>query len=220
MNNKTETVVLRVIATFLLAGALGVGAVQAAESPRAIRPVTDHDHVRGDPQAPVKIVEFSDTECPACKRQHPTLRRLVENYQGMVAWVYRHRPIDHLHPRARKEAEAAECAAELGGHGKFWAYLDRLFEITPSNDGLDPAELPRIAIHVGLDRNQFEQCLESGRQAQRVAEDVAEADASGAAGAPFSVVVAPNGRTFPVAGAQTYESWGLVVGIALEQKGR
>lgn len=218
-NNLTAAVILRVIATMLVAGALAAGAARAGEPPGAIRPVTDRDHVRGDPQAPVKIVEFSDTECPLCKRQHPTLQRLVQDYQGMVAWVYRHRPIEAIHPRARKEAEATECAAELGGHDRFWAYLDRLFEITPSNDRLDPAELPRIATHVGLDRNQFEQCLKSGRHAQRVAEDVAEANAAGVPGAPFSVVVAPNGRTFPVAGAQTYESWELVVGIALEQKG-
>jgi len=218
-NNSTTAVILRVIATLLVAGALAAGAAGAAERAGVIRPVTDRDHVRGDPQAPVKIVEFSDTECPLCKRQHPTLQRLVQDYQGMVAWVYRHRPIDAIHPRARKEAEATECAAELGGHDSFWAYLDRLFEITPSNDRLDPAELPRIATHVGLDRNPFEQCLKSGRHAQRVAEDVAEANAAGVPGAPFSVVVAPNGKTFPVAGAQTYESWELVVGIALEQKG-
>jgi protein-disulfide isomerase len=218
-NNSTTAVILRVIATLLVAGALAAGAAGAAERAGVIRPVTDRDHVRGDPQAPVKIVEFSDTECPLCKRQHPTLQRLVQDYQGMVAWVYRHRPIDAIHPRARKEAEATECAAELGGHDSFWAYLDRLFEITPSNNRLDPAELPRIATHVGLDRNPFEQCLKSGRHAQRVAEDVAEANAAGVPGAPFSVVVAPNGKTFPVAGAQTYESWELVVGIALEQKG-
>jgi protein-disulfide isomerase len=205
-NNSTTAVILRLIATLLVAGALAAGAAGAAERAGVIRPVTDRDHVRGDPQAPVKIVEFSDTECPLCKRQHPTLQRLVQDYQGMVAWVYRHRPIDAIHPRARKEAEATECAAELGGHDSFWAYLDRLFEITPST-------------HVGLDRNPFEQCLKSGRHAQRVAEDVAEANAAGVPGAPFSVVVAPNGKTFPVAGAQTYESWELVVGIALEQKG-
>ncbi|KPK47142.1 MAG: hypothetical protein AMS22_17025, partial [Thiotrichales bacterium SG8_50] len=90
-NNSTTAVILRVIATLLVAGALAAGAAGAAERAGVIRPVTDRDHVRGDPQAPVKIVEFSDTECPLCKRQHPTLQRLVQDYQGMVAWVYRHR---------------------------------------------------------------------------------------------------------------------------------
>jgi len=215
-NRKTTSLFLQVITTFLLAGALAAG---AAEPAGAIRPVTDRDHIRGDPQAPVKIIEFSDTECPSCKRLHLTLQRLTQEHQGTVAWVYRHRPIETLHPRALKEAEATECAAELGGHEKFWAYLDRLFEITSSNDQLDPAELPRIATQVGLDRNEFERCLKSGRHAQRVTEDVAEAKAAGDSGAPFSVVVAPNGRTFEVAGAQPYESWELVLAIALEQKG-
>jgi len=218
-NNKTTSMFFRMVAALLLACALAAAAAGAADPAGVLRPVTERDHLRGDPQAPAKIIEFSDTECPLCKRQHPTLQRLVQDYQGMVAWVYRHRPIDAIHPRARKEAEATECAAELGGHDSFWAYLDRLFEITPSNDQLDPAELPRIAVYVGLDRNQFEQCLKSGRHARRVEEDVAEANAAGTPGAPFSVVVAPNGRTFPVAGAQTYESWELIIGIALEQKG-
>ena len=101
--------------------------------------------------------------------------------------MFRHFPIVEIHPKAPKEAEATECAAELGGEAKFWAYLDRLYEITPSNNRLDPAELPRIAQHVGLTRAPFEQCLKSGRHAARVAADVADALASGAPGTPYSV---------------------------------
>jgi len=100
--------------------------------------------------APVKIVEFSDTECPFCKRFHTTMQQVVKDSNGQVAWVYRHFPLDQLHSKARKEAEATECAAELGGNEKFWAYLNRLMEVTPANDGLDLAELPVIAAYVGL----------------------------------------------------------------------
>lgn len=195
-----------------------VGGALAAPPETGIRQVTSRDHIRGDLNAPVKIIEYSDTECPLCKRLHPTLQQVVQQYSGKVAWVYRHLPVKEIHPRALKEAEATECAAELGGNDRFWAYLDRVFEITPSNDRLDPTELPRIAIHVGLDSEKFGLCLKSGRHARRVAEDAAEAIAAGAPGTPYSLVVAPNGKAFEVVGAQPYESWELVVDISLEQK--
>lgn len=206
-----------VVAAGLLAAGLAAGKSDQPppESSEFMRPVNARDHIRGDPAAPVKVIEFGDTECPACKRFHPTLARLVREYPGKVAWVFRHYPIDEIHPKARKEAEATECAAELDGHAAFWAYLDRLYEITPSNDRLDPAELPRIAAHVGLARKPFEQCLASGRHARRVEEDVADALAAGAQGTPYTVVVATSGRKFAILGAQPYASVKLVVDIAL-----
>src|SRR3989344_533240 len=76
----------------------------------AFRPIDDTDHIRGDKNAPVKIIEYSDLECPFCKRFHPTLQQAVDEYKGKVAWVYRHFPLDALHSKADKEAEAAECA--------------------------------------------------------------------------------------------------------------
>lgn len=213
-------------AAFLVAGTLAAGnAAAQANQPTAaptsadfIRPVTPRDHLRGSPDAPVKIVEFGDTECPMCKRFHPTLQRILAEYPGKVAWVFRHFPIDDIHPKARKEAEATECANELGGNEKFWAYLDRLYEITPSNDRLDLGELPHIAEHIGLNRTQFESCLQSGKHAQRVAEDVADALAAGATGTPYTVVIAPNGRLFAILGAQPYATVKLVVDIALQQR--
>lgn len=107
----------------------------------SVRPVGEGEHLRGDPKATVKIVEFSDLECPFCKRFHLTMQQVMEEYSGKVAWVYRHFPLDSLHSKARKEAEATECAAELAGNDGFWAYIDKLFEITPSNNGLDPSLL-------------------------------------------------------------------------------
>ena len=182
------------LAAGLLAAGLAAAQQPAPRQPVSdagefLRPVSARDHIRGDPAAPVKVIEFGDTECPLCKRFHPTLTRLVREYPGKVAWVFRHYPIDEIHPKARKEAEATECAAELGGNDKFWAYLDRLYEITPSNDKLDPAELPRIAAHVGLDRAAFTRCLASGRHAARVEEDVDDALAAvaEAVGAPLQL---------------------------------
>jgi protein-disulfide isomerase len=185
-----------------------------------IKPVTDKDHILGDPNALVKVVEFSDLECPFCKRFHLTMQQLIDEYgkDGRVAWVYRHFPLDSIHPKARKEAEATECAAELGGNAKFWAYVDRLFEVTPSNNGLDPNELSNIAEFVGIDKVKFTQCLDSGKYAQHIADDLADAINSGGTGTPFSVVIAPNGKTFAISGSQSYASVKSIVDIALQEK--
>lgn len=183
-------------------------------------PVSSEDHIRGNPNAPVKIVEYSDTECPFCKRFHPTMQQVMDEYgaSGKVAWVYRHFPLDQLHPKARKEAEATECAAELGGDDKFWAYLDRLMEVTPANNGLDPAELPKIAQYVGLDTAKFNECLSSGRYAQKIEEHVQNAQATGGNGTPWSIVVAKNGKKYPLNGAQPYASVKQLIDLALQEK--
>lgn len=183
-----------------------------------IKPVTNEDHIRGDINAPVVIVEFSDLECPFCKRFHETMQRVINEYgkNKQVAWVYRHFPLDSLHPKARKEAEATECANELGGNTKFWEYADRLLEVTPSNNGLDADELPNIAEFVGLDRAKFEQCLSSGKYAQHVSDDLADATNSGGQGTPYSVVVTKNGSKFVINGAQPYENVKQTIDNALK----
>ncbi len=180
-------------------------------------PVTENDHIRGDANAPVKIVEYSDTECPFCKRFHTTMQDVINTYgkEGKVAWVYRHFPLDSLHSKARKEAEATECAAELGGNDKFWAYLDRLMEVTPANNGLDPAELPIIAKYVGLDTKKFNECLSSGKFANKVAEHLKNATETGGNGTPWSIVVAPNGKKYELSGAQPAESIKQLIDIAI-----
>ena len=148
--------------------------------------ISASDHVRGNPDAPVKIVEYSDTACPFCKRFHSTMQEVMNEYgkDGKVAWVYRHFPLDQLHSKARKEAVALECANEQGGNDKFWSYADRLYEITPANNGLDPAELPKIAQYVGLDVTKFNTCLASGKFDQHIEADVQNATATGGNGTP------------------------------------
>jgi protein-disulfide isomerase len=183
-----------------------------------MNPVTTADHIRGSASAQVIVVEYSDTECPFCKRFHTTLQQLMTEYNGKVAWVYRHYPLDQLHSKARKEAEATECAAELGGNDKFWAYLDRLMEVTPANNGLDPAELPNIAQFVGLDRAAFTACLSSGRHAQKIEAHVQNAIATGGGGTPWSIVVTKSGKKYPVNGALPYANLKQVIDQALQNK--
>ena len=102
-----------------------------------VAPVGQDDYIFGNPEAEIKIVEFSDLECPFCKSFHVTLHQVVQEYDGKVAWIYRHFPIDSRHPKADAEAVAVECAGKLGGNEMFWKYIDKLFEVTPSNNGFD-----------------------------------------------------------------------------------
>lgn len=193
---------------------------EADKQAAALRPVSkSRDHIRGNPAAPVTLIEYSDFECPFCKRFHPTVKKLVDESGGQVRWVYRHFPLDALHSKARKEAVASECAAEIGGNEAFWKFADRFFELTPSNNRTDiDTVLPQIASEIGLDKAIFASCLASGKHDRRIAEDVKDAVATGGRGTPWSFVVSRSGKAYPLSGAQPYVAVKQLVDLALEKK--
>lgn len=234
-NNFTVPLAI-IIAGALIAGAVyfsnregsGTAAVKqpniAAEGDGGLenlRSITDKDHIRGNPNASVKIVEYSDMECPFCKRFHSTMQQVVGEYakNGKVAWVYRHFPLDSLHSKARTEAVAVECAGELGGNTAFWAYLDRFFEVTPSNDQTDIQKvLPQIAREIGLNEMKFNSCLTGGKYGKHIQDELDNAAATGGRGTPWSVIVAKNGKKYPLSGAQPYEAIKQMIELALQEK--
>jgi protein-disulfide isomerase len=201
-----------------------------------IRGVQENDHIKGNPNAKIVIVEYSDTECPFCKQFHDTLNRVISEYgaSGDVAWVYRHFPIPSLHPKAPKEAEALECAAEQGGNEMFWKFTDKVYETTKANNSLDigvynsPATAPNgpdgkpyytqkaprsttdagqlsdFAQEFGLDVARFEDCLKTNKYASRVTTDSNEAVAAGGQGTPHSILIV-DGEQVPLEGAQPFE---------------
>lgn len=164
---------------------------------------TGDEWYKGGKDAKVTVVEFSDTECPFCKRFHETMNQVIAEYGDKVKWIYKHAPLASLHSKAQREAEATECAGELGGNDGFWKYTDRLFEITPSNNGLADSQLPQIAEDVGLNRSKFETCLNSGKYAAKVLGQLREAETAGLTGTPYSVVVAGE-QKIPISGAQPF----------------
>lgn len=184
-----------------------------------VTPVNAKDHILGNPKAPIKFVEYSDTECPFCKNFHLTLQRVISEYgeSGQVAWIYRHFPITQLHPKAPREAEATECAAELGGNSAFWKYIDRMFEITPSNNGLEDIELFNIAEFTGLSKTDFTECLESGEMEERVKEDFDNAVAIGARGTPLTLLIIEGDDIVEIEGAYPYESVKEIIEKALAE---
>ena len=169
------------------------------------RLVSSSDHILGNMNAKIVIVEYSDLECPFCKVFHETMHKVIKENRE-VAWVYRHYPIPQLHSKAFREAEATECAFEQNGNDAFWKYTDRVFESTPSNNSLPESELPRIAEYVGLNVASFNDCLNSGKFKDKVQADIDDGVKAGVNGTPSSFILV-NGKVVDnIPGAQPFEA--------------
>lgn len=153
--------------------------------------------IRGTATAPVTIVEYSDFHCPFCRRVQPTLTALLEKYPGQVRLVYKHLPLDSLHPQARRVSEASFCA---GKQEKFWGFHDAVYA-DASSDASD-ATLARFASAAGLDTAAFTACLASPETRAAIQRDVAQGEALGLNSTPGFFV---NGRE--VRGAQPIEAF-------------
>ena len=171
----------------------------------------EKDHIRGAENAKITIVEYSDLECPFCKRVHSTIKDLLTLYQKDIRLVYRHFPLEQLHSKAQKEAEATECAYDQGGNNSFWAYVDKIFEITTSNNNLDLNQLPIIALELGLNQTEFNNCLESGKNKEKVEKDIEDAINALAQGTPYFIIIDSKGNKIPVSGAIPIENFKQII---------
>lgn len=183
------------------AGTVPTGAVPA---------VTKDDHVRGDENAPVTIIEYSDFECPFCGQFHPTVEQIMKDYPGKVRWVFRHFPLS-FHPNAQPSANASECAAE---QGKFWEFADQMFA---NQDSLGDEFYKKVAGDLKLNMNQFNTCLTSQKFKDKVAQVAQDGASAGVSGTPGSFVIGKNGSATPIRGALPYESVKAAVDAALAQ---
>jgi protein-disulfide isomerase len=162
----------------------------------------DDDAVKGDSDAPVTIIEFSDFECPFCTRFYQnTLSQIDEKYikTGKVKFVYRDFPLN-IHANAQKAGEAAECAGE---QGKFWEMHDKLFDDGVSG-GVD--SFKQYASDLGLDTTKFNECLDSDKMASEVQKDFSDGSAAGVSGTPAFFI---NGIF--ISGAQPFEAFEQVI---------
>lgn len=133
--------------------------------PPSLEVAFDPARVKGDPKAPVTIVEFSDFQCPFCKRAEPVLTSLLEKYKGRVKLAFMDFPLHEIHARAESAAEASRCAGE---QGKFWEFHDSLFA---DQSKLADADLIARAKTIGLQEDLFKACLTSGKYKDRVDAD-------------------------------------------------
>ncbi|RMF87411.1 MAG: thioredoxin [Nitrospinota bacterium] len=168
--------------------------------PPRIEVSIDDDPIKGDPKAPITIVEFSDFQCPFCKRVLPTLRQVLSTYQGKVRLVYRDFPLRSIHPYAQQGAEAANCARE---QGKFWEYHDAIFG---DQEQLTPDKLSTYAQNLGLDMTAFKQCLSSRKYRDEVQKDIDDGERVGVSGTPAFFI---NGRL--LSGAQPFSAFQEII---------
>ena len=220
--------------TIVVAGVLIAGAVfLAGKSGTAPNPNTNPDgsftarpytpgvdHILGNPNAKVKVVEYADLECPYCKTFNTTMHQVMDYYgaSGNVAWVYRPFPLTQIHSKAPVEAQAAECAADQGGDAAFFKYNDAVYEVTPGSNGLDLAELPKIAGRLGLNVATFNSCLSSGKFAKRVQDSYDEVVSYGGQGTPYTLIMVGT-EAVALNGAQPYDSMRAAIDAVLGDLG-
>ncbi len=144
-----------------------------------IRPYTPS---KGPKNAPVTLVEFSDFECPFCRRVQPTLDKIMERYNGRIRHVFKHSPLEQLHPRAIGASYASQAAQE---QGKFWEFRRKIFERQEfSGEKL----WNDVAQEIGLDMDKYEKARKSVKVKKEVAQDLKDAAKVGVRGTPFFLI--------------------------------
>jgi protein-disulfide isomerase len=178
---------------------------QEAEAPQPnnaeVPPITADDHIKGNENAKVTLIEYSDFQCPYCARHYQTIKKIFDEYGDKVRLVYRHFPLS-FHPEAQKAAEASECAAE---QGKFWEMHDAIFEANLAGT-MSVTKWKEEAKKLGLNTKKFNDCLDSGKYANKVSNQMAGGSAAGVQGTPATFV---NGEL--VEGAIPYEQFKAVI---------
>lgn len=169
--------------------------------------ITGQDHIRGNIEAPVTIIEYSDFECPFCGRFHQTMQQILADYPDNVRWAYKHFPLDQLHAQARPAAEASECIWEQKGSDGFWQFADSLFE---NQSRLGEELYKELAGNLGLNMDQFNDCVSSRKYKDKVEADYQDGIKAGVRGTPGNFV---NGQSIP--GAVPYSTLKEAVDQAL-----
>lgn len=157
------------------------------------------DHIIGSPTAPIVLVEYSDFQCPFCSMIYPSLKQIVSNSHGQIAWVMREFPLTSIHPQAAPAATAAECISALAGNDAFWKYTDMVFA---NQTSLNPAYSSQVAKSLGVDPAKYAQCVSTNPYQAKIDAGTNEAQSNGGNGTPFTVVVnTKTGKMVPISGA-------------------
>jgi protein-disulfide isomerase len=184
--------------------------------------LSQSDHWQGNPKARIVIFEYSDLDCPFCIRFHSTMKQLVNDYPNDVLWVYRHFPLDDLHPKARTEAIASECVAKIAGNYAFWKFLDSALAFTSSNVEDPLPTLKGFATGLGIDPKAFDSCIATNNIDKKISEIITNQAnigiQSGAKGTPFNVILdRQTGAVYPAPGAQDIETMHEIIKTILAE---
>ena len=148
-----------------------------------VTPITDADHITGDAEAKIVLIEYSDLECPYCQTFHETMKDVIAKSPNEYAWVFRNFPLS-IHKGAQVKAEAAECVASVGGNDKYWDYIDLLYQnLTATEDSL-----PKLAASLGLNEASIAECIASGKFKEKIKADYDSGTLAGITGTPGTII--------------------------------
>ena len=154
------------------------------QAEKNLKPFSSRDHLQGNADAKIFLIEYSDFECPYCGKFHETAQKLIDNSQGKIAWVYRHFPLG-FHAGATKKAEASECVNELGGSDAFWKFSDILFK----DQKIAVENLTTIAQSVGVNAVSFTNCMTENKYSTYVQDQIKEGSMAGITGTPGNILL-------------------------------
>lgn len=201
-----------IIAGVIIAGAIlytnrhpapaAVAAAGGAAAPAATANVPGpaaNDHIIGSPTAPIVLIEYSDFQCPYCQMIYPTLKKIVSDSNGDVAWIMREFPLYQIHPQAMPAANAAECIAEQLGTVGYFKYVDAVFS---NQKSLNPDFSASLAKQFGADMTKYSSCITNSTYQHRIEAEATDAQNSGGNGTPYTVVLnTKTGKQYPISGA-------------------
>ena len=176
--------------------------------------ISDSDHIRGNKDAEIILIEYSDLECPFCEKFHPTAQQALDEYKGKVAWVYRHFPLISIHPRALPSANASECVTNLAGNDAFWKFLDTVF--SDQAKYLTDTGLADAAALAGADKGDFTACTITKKFESTITAQQSAGEAAGITGTPGTFVLNKKGEAWLVPGAVPFESLKATIDEALK----
>ncbi len=159
------------------------------------------DHIIGSPNAPIVLIEYSDFQCPFCNLIYPTLKRIVSESNGQIAWVYRNFPLTSIHPNALPAALAAECISDELGNNAFWKFADAIFA---NQSKMSDAYYAQVAQSLGANAATFKSCYDSQKFASKIDAQEQETEQNGGQGTPYTIVYG-HGKQVPISGALPYE---------------
>lgn len=211
-NQKSAPVLAAVIPT-------SVPSVVLTPPPAAVNPsadnvpkITSADHLRGSASAQITLIEYSDLECPYCKKFHPTMQQVLKDYSGKVNWVYRHFPLP-FHANANPAALAGECVNEQAGNNGFWQFVDGIFA---DPNPLNSQAITSVSGQIALDKSQFESCVAEKKYQKVVDEQLAGGQKAGINGTPGTVLINnKTGKTQLISGALPIEEIKKAIDAAL-----
>ncbi|MFA6039016.1 MAG: DsbA family protein [Candidatus Peribacteraceae bacterium] len=222
---------LGVIVGYMGAQFTGVKAPQVAENPSVPNPTEQvappvqpppsvdgtKDHIRGDANAPLSLIVYSDFDCPYSKRHHPTLAQITDAYGEKVNVVYRHFPLS-FHPTAQIKAEASECVAELAGNSAFWSFTDAMYDPAATAAPATKDELVALGVKLGANEGQMRDCIEQGKYAQDVKDEMQAGTLAGINGTPGNILLDNRTKkTSVIVGAQPIDAFKTAIDTVLAQ---